>query len=206
MAGQQLRTGDAIRAEKGVNERIGTFIFQSPLWDLLMLQLLWPIFPNLLCLFSTFHLEYIPRYFLDFVSPQSDTHLVTLSTLLSRISNFVLSCNSIHFNQGRSAEETKDTMLFVAEGWGNVLKICKFGIRCQEKKRNVLGDTQYGIHCNRNYDILVRFMAFKNFQQAKFIVVFKVLIFKKYFKCHANFILIILLTILIVAEAVHVSL
>ena len=28
-----------------------------PFWDFLMLQLLRPVFPNLLCLFSTFHLE-----------------------------------------------------------------------------------------------------------------------------------------------------
>ena len=32
--------------------------FRPSFWDLLMLQLLRPVFPNLPCLFSTFHLEY----------------------------------------------------------------------------------------------------------------------------------------------------
>ena len=32
--------------------------FRPPFWDLLMLQLLWPDFPNFSCLYSIFHLEY----------------------------------------------------------------------------------------------------------------------------------------------------
>ena len=34
--------------------------FRPPFWDLLMIQLLRPDFPNLHCLYSTFHLEWIP--------------------------------------------------------------------------------------------------------------------------------------------------
>ncbi|XP_062594436.1 uncharacterized protein LOC134255872 isoform X1 [Saccostrea cucullata] len=76
----------------------------------------------------------------------------------------------------RSDEQVQDDLLFMAEGWNNVHKICKYGPRCQEKKNNVLGDTQYGIHMNRHYDILTRFMAFKNFQQANYIVVLRAML------------------------------
>ncbi|KAK3091436.1 hypothetical protein FSP39_019868 [Pinctada imbricata] len=74
---------------------------------------------------------------------------------------------------GRTFEETKDTLLFVAEGWANVQRICKYGMRSRVKLRNVLGDTDFGVHMNRNYDILLRFMTYKNFQQATYIIVFK---------------------------------
>ncbi|XP_061191301.1 uncharacterized protein LOC133199509 isoform X1 [Saccostrea echinata] len=79
-------------------------------------------------------------------------------------------------NLKRSEEQIQDDLLFMAEGWNNVHKICKYGPRCQEKKNNVLGDTQYGIHMNRHYDILTRFMAFKNFQQANYIVVLRAML------------------------------
>lgn len=74
---------------------------------------------------------------------------------------------------GRTDEETKDDLLFMAEGFNNVQKICEIGPRCKEKKNNVLGDTQYGIHMNRHYDILTRFMVFKNFQQANYLVILR---------------------------------
>lgn len=62
----------------------------------------------------------------------------------------------------------------MAEGFNNVQRICEIGPRCKEKKNNVLGDTQYGIHMNRHYDILTRFMVFKNFQQANYLVILRV--------------------------------
>lgn len=74
---------------------------------------------------------------------------------------------------GRTEEETKDDLLFMAEGFNNVQRICEIGPRCKEKKNNVLGDTQYGIHMNRHYDILTRFMVFKNFQQANYLVILR---------------------------------
>ncbi|XP_022316094.2 uncharacterized protein LOC111119854 isoform X4 [Crassostrea virginica] len=72
---------------------------------------------------------------------------------------------------GRTDLEVQDDLLFTAEGQRNVQLICESGPRCHEKKNNVLGDTQYGIHMNRHYDILTRFMVFKNFQQANYIVI-----------------------------------
>lgn len=74
---------------------------------------------------------------------------------------------------GRTDEETKDDLLFMAEGFNNVQRICEIGPRCKEKKNNVLGDTQFGIHMNRHYDILTRFMVFKNFQQANYLVILR---------------------------------
>ena len=48
-------------------------LFRPTFWDLFMLQLLRPVFPNLPCLFSTFHRRYpsaLPRFFFYYFNPE----------------------------------------------------------------------------------------------------------------------------------------
>ncbi|XP_052070778.1 uncharacterized protein LOC127709344 isoform X2 [Mytilus californianus] len=75
---------------------------------------------------------------------------------------------------GRTEEELKEEFGFLAESWRSVVSMCKYGVRCSEKKTNILGDTRAGLHLNRNYDMLLRFMTFRNFITARCIVVLRV--------------------------------
>ena len=52
-------------------------------WDLLMVQILRPVFQNLPCLFSTFDLENIPRFFLDFTYHTTVTRVRRKRTLIN---------------------------------------------------------------------------------------------------------------------------
>ena len=59
----RIMSGFYVAFATGVACKLGTLTllntwFRPPLWDLLMLQLLRPDFPNLPCLLSTYHLEY----------------------------------------------------------------------------------------------------------------------------------------------------
>ena len=62
----------------------------------------------------------------------------------------------------------------MAESWKSVVSICKYGVRCLEKKTNILGDTRAGLHLNKHYDMLLQFMTYRNFITARCIIVFKV--------------------------------
>lgn len=76
---------------------------------------------------------------------------------------------------GRTDDELKEEFGFLAESWRSVVSMCKYGVRCSEKKTNILGDTRAGLHLNRNYDMLLRFMTFRNFITARCIVVLRVI-------------------------------
>ena len=83
-----------------------------PFWDLLMLQLLRPAFPNLPCLFSTFHLE----YFLVFSRFCFDTRLALdkpESAFIGKKGRFIsryylipkFSIGNIYFNSSENFDE-----------------------------------------------------------------------------------------------------
>lgn len=75
-------------------------------------------------------------------------------------------------DQGRKPKELEDRLLFAEETWQNIQKICRSGANC-EKARNVLGDSQFGLHLNRNYDILLRYTACAKTDDVRFLLVFK---------------------------------
>ncbi|XP_060071810.1 uncharacterized protein LOC132551652 [Ylistrum balloti] len=75
-------------------------------------------------------------------------------------------------DQGRKPKELEDRLLFAEESWPEIQKVCRLGPNC-EKTRNVLGDSQFGLHLNRNYDILLRYTACTKAEGIRFLLVFK---------------------------------
>ncbi|KAJ8318714.1 hypothetical protein KUTeg_003805 [Tegillarca granosa] len=76
-------------------------------------------------------------------------------------------------DNGRKGKEVEDRLVFAAETWAGVQKICKFGIRCLENKPGVLGDARYGVHLCRHFDTLLKYMAFSNPNKFRYVIVFK---------------------------------
>ncbi|XP_033752690.1 uncharacterized protein LOC117336308 [Pecten maximus] len=75
-------------------------------------------------------------------------------------------------DQGRKPKELEDRLLFAEDSWQGIQKICRSGPNC-EKARNVLGDSQFGLHLSRNYDVLLRYTACANADGIRFLLVFK---------------------------------
>jgi len=80
----------------------------------------------------------------------------------------------VYLFQGRKSKEIEDRLAFAIEPWSTIQNICKKGHFCEETQRHVLGDSKFGLHLNRNYDVLLRYMTFKKYTGVQFIIIFKV--------------------------------